>query len=62
MDKGKRVKESPQIEEIREYKIKALSNFWDEHKRLINPQEYYVDLSQELWELKDKMIKERRKN
>ena len=62
MDKGKRMKEDPQIEEIREYKKMALNQFWDEHKRLVNPQEYYVDLSSELWELKDKMIKERRKN
>lgn len=61
MDKGKRIKENPHIEEIREYKQLALKNFWDEHKRLINPQEYYVDLSPELWELKEKMIKERRK-
>ena len=29
---------------------------WDEMKRFENPQTYYVDLSDKLWDLKKKMI------
>ncbi|HZJ91290.1 MAG TPA: hypothetical protein VFC89_06520 [Oscillospiraceae bacterium] len=29
---------------------------WDEMKRFENPQTYYVDLSQKLWQLKQDMI------
>lgn len=49
------------IKEIRSYRQKALDLFWNEHKRKSNPQEYYVDLSPDLWHLKNKMIDEKRK-
>ena len=31
---------------------------WDETKRFENPQTYYVDLSYNLWKLKNDMIEE----
>ena len=31
--------------------------FWDQYKRLLNPHRYKVDLSDELWMLKQNMLK-----
>ena len=33
---------------------------WEEVLRFENPHNYYVDLSDELWELKNRMIEEKR--
>ncbi len=57
-DKGKCVYESPSIEEIRDYCKQQLDLIWDEVKRFENPHLYYVDLSQKLWDLKQKMLSE----
>ena len=35
---------------------KELNTLWDEVKRLKNPHKYYVDLSQNLWDLKNKLL------
>lgn len=56
--KGKCVYESPSIDEIKEYCRNQLEYIWEEVKRFENPQEYYVDLSLPLWELKQKMLSE----
>jgi nicotinate phosphoribosyltransferase len=42
--------------EIREYCKTQLSLLWDEQKRLVNPQIIPVDLSLDLWTLKEEMI------
>ena len=39
----------------------SLDGFWDEYKRLTNPHEYKVDLSDKLYELKDQLIRAERK-
>ncbi len=57
---GERCYPSPDIKQIRSYRQKTLDLFWEEHKRKSNPQEYYVDLSLDLWQLKNKMIEEKR--
>lgn len=57
-DKGNCVYESPSIEEIRSYCKNQLELIWDEVKRFENPHLYYVDLSQKLWDLKQKMLSE----
>lgn len=44
------------IEEIRLYCQKQLDTLWDSLKRFENPQEYYVDLSQKLWSLKENFL------
>ena len=49
--------ESPSIEEIREYSKTHLSLIWDEVKRFENPHKYYVDLSEKLWNMKQKLIR-----
>ena len=53
---GKQVYKKPSIEEIRTNCQKQLDSLWDEVKRLVNPQTYYVDLSQKLYDLKYNMI------
>lgn len=56
--KGECVYESPSIDEIRNYCSEQLELIWEEVKRFENPHEYYVDLSQPLWELKNRMLSE----
>ena len=51
----------PTLEEIKDYAQKELASLWDEVKRLENPHEYIVDLSQDLWDIKDRLLKEHRK-
>lgn len=57
---GKRVYESPSLPEIRRYCEEQIGTLWDEVKRFVNPQEYYVDLSRRLWELKQGMLNDGR--
>lgn len=57
-DKGKCVYQSPDIEEIKAYCKSQLDTIWDEVKRFENPHEYYVDLSHQLWELKNRLLAE----
>lgn len=49
---GKLVYDKPSIEEIRAYAQKSLSKQWEEHKRLLNPEQYPVDLSEKLYKVK----------
>ena len=42
--------------EIAENAKAELNTLWNEVKRMKNPHKYYVDLSQELWNLKDSML------
>lgn len=55
---GKQVYKTPTLMEIQEYATQDLATFWDETKRLVNPQEYKVDLSQKLYDLKKKLLDE----
>lgn len=59
-DKGNQVYKSPSIEDIRKYSESQIENLWAEVKRFENPHEYIVDLSQELWNIKDNLIKKNR--
>ena len=58
---GECVYKAPNLDEIREYSLKQVDLLWDELKRFTNPQVYYVDLSQKLWDLKNEMIQKIRK-
>lgn len=58
---GKCIYKSPSVMEIQKYCKCELNTLWDEHKRLINPQILPVDLSQELYDLKQNMIAEIKK-
>lgn len=55
-EKGRCIYQSPSIEEIKAYCKKELDSFWEEIKRFENPQTYYVDLSYNLWKLKNDML------
>ncbi len=56
VENGKIVYGLPKIEDIREYTKQQLATIWDEVKRFENPHEYYVDLSKQLWDLKQKLL------
>ena len=54
---GELVYELPTLEQIRDYCIQQVDTLWDEVKRFDNPQTYYVDLSQKLWDIKYGLLK-----
>ncbi len=54
--KGKLVYTLPSLEDIRSYCKSEVDSMWDEVKRFENPHNYYVDLSQELWDCKEKLL------
>ena len=53
---GRRVYELPPIGEIRRYCAEQVDRLWDEVKRFENPHNYYVDLSQKLWDVKQALL------
>lgn len=55
---GKLVYDLPSLKEIKAFAEKELETFWDEYKRLDSPHVYKVDLSDELYELKRRMLAE----
>ncbi len=57
---GKQVYNLPSLQETREYHRQQMDTLWDEIKRFSNPHTYFVDLSQKLWDIKDKMILDNR--
>ena len=36
--------------------MKEQETLWEESRRLVNPQEIHVDLSQKLWDLKNELL------
>lgn len=56
---GKQVYESPSLMEIQRACKREMDTFWDQYKRLLNPHRYKVDLSDELWMLKQSLLKRR---
>lgn len=58
---GELVYDLPTLEEIRAYCARQVDTLWEEVKRFDNPQTYYVDLSQKLWDVKYGMLKDNAK-
>lgn len=58
---GEQVYELPALAEIRRHCSEEIEGMWDEVRRFNNPHNYYVDLSQKLWDIKHNMISEYRK-
>ncbi len=56
--KGELVYELPSLQDIQEYCKKEIDSLWDEVKRFENPQTYYVDLSQKLWDIKYGLLRD----
>ena len=57
---GELVYKLPTLEEIRTYCLEQVDTLWDEVKRFDNPHNYYVDLSQKLWDIRNELLQERR--
>ena len=55
-DNGKLVYNSPDLNTIADNAKKELNTLWDEVRRIKNPHKYYVDLSQNLWDLKNELL------
>lgn len=58
---GEQVYEPPEMNAIQDYAKRELATFWEESKRLLNPHEYKVDLSDGLYDLKQSLIREHSK-
>ena len=56
MEKGKQVYNCPSVKEISQFRKNCVDTLWDEVKRFENPHNYYVDLSQDLWDLRAKLL------
>ena len=52
------VYESPAVMDIRQYAIEEQNTLWDESRRLINPHQVYVDLSDKLYAMKKQLIQD----
>ncbi len=57
-DKGNCVYTSPSVMEMRDFCRKELDTLWDETRRLVNPHNVYVDLSQKLYDTKISLLNE----
>ena len=58
---GKLVYKLPKLTEIKAYAKFVLDALWDEYKRVLNPQEYPVDLAQDVWDNKMELIDDMRR-
>lgn len=56
--RGKQVYQSPCLQDICAYAKEEMGTLWEEYKRLTKPHLYKVDLSQELYDLKQTLIEE----
>jgi nicotinate phosphoribosyltransferase len=56
-DKGILVYKLPELQDIRAFAASKLDMLWDEYKRVLNPQDYPVDLSQKLYDHKMNYIR-----
>ena len=55
-EKGKQIYTSPSVREISKYRAEQVESRWDEVTRFENPHTYYVDLSEDLWELRHNLL------
>ena len=60
-ENGQRVYELPSLQDIQDYATAQFDKLWDEYKRVLNPQEYPVDLAQDVWDHKMNLIDKVRK-
>ena len=57
---GRLVYQRPSLQEIQTYCMEQVETLWDEVKRFENPHNYYVDLSQKLWDIKQSLLRQSR--
>ena len=58
-ENGNLVYKEPDFNDIVNNAQKELNTLWNEVKRLKNPHKYYVDLSQKLYDLKNKLLEQK---
>ena len=56
-NKGELVYKSPSATAIKEYREQQVESLWEEVQRFEKPHKYYVDLSQNLWDIYTDMLK-----
>ena len=54
--KGKRVYDSPEVMDIQKYCKQEMATLWEESLRLEFPHRVHVDLSNELWHMKNQLL------
>ncbi len=59
---GKCVYKPQNVYELADQCRQSLDGFWDEYKRLTQPHQYKVDLSEDLYNLKERLIREERES
>lgn len=57
---GKLVYKKPTLDEIKNYCAQQRELLWNEVKRFENPHDYYVDMSQKLWDIKHELLQANR--
>lgn len=58
IQRGKLVYQFPKLKEIAQFHKKCIGEMWTQYTRITNPHIYKVDLSQKLYDLKMKLLKE----
>ena len=58
---GEQIYKLPTIHQIRDHCANEIDGMWDEVRRFSNPHNYYVDLSEKLWDIKHDMLKSKRR-
>ena len=56
-ENGKQVYESPSLKEIADKCKQEVDSLWDEVKRFEKPHTYYVDLSEDLWNQRNELLR-----
>ncbi len=56
---GELVYDLPTLDEIRAHCMREREGMWEEVRRFTNPHDYYVDLSQKLWDIKQELLNKR---
>ena len=57
-DRGEQKYFSPEIKEIAAYHKRSAAAFWEQYKRVVLPEIFKVDLSEKLYEVKQKLLEE----
>lgn len=57
-ENGASIYQCPDVHQIRQYCAEQIDLLWDEVRRFEKPHEYTVDLSYDLWSIRDRLLKE----
>lgn len=57
-ENGEKIYNSPSVKELQDYCLAQVDTLWDEVQRFEKPHNYYVDLSQKLWDERKRLLDE----